>query len=214
MTNALTYIQETFQNEFKGKKDKDFNYKKINADRLQTYRKEKHAVLRVQRPTNLARARTLGYKAKQGFVVARVRVRKGSGMHTRPTMARRPKRMGINKLTRNLSIQSIAEQRAARKFPNCEVLNSYSVGNDGTKHYFEVILIDSLNPAVQSDKDVNWLLNGNHRGRVWRGLTSSGRKSRGLRNKGKGAEKARGSHKPGWKKQGRKKMFKPQNVFQ
>jgi len=35
------------------------------------------AIFRVEKPTRLDRARKLGYKAKQGFVIACVRVRRG-----------------------------------------------------------------------------------------------------------------------------------------
>ncbi|MEM2338349.1 MAG: 50S ribosomal protein L15e, partial [Candidatus Bathyarchaeia archaeon] len=45
------------------------------------------------------------------------------------------------------------------------------------------------------DKDVNWICQKQHRGRVFRGLTSAGKKVRGLRKKGRGAEKARPSKK-------------------
>jgi len=133
--SASKHIQETFQKEFKGEKDDLFNYKAIQRDRLIEFRKEKLSIVRVERPTNLSRARTLGYKAKKGFLIARIRIRKGSGLHKRPTMGRRPKRMGIKKLTRRLNIQAIAEQRVSRKFKNCEVLNSYFVGDDGKSHY-------------------------------------------------------------------------------
>ena len=46
---------------------------------------------------------------------------------------------------------------------------------------------------IKSDRKINWICDSTHKGRVFRGLTSAGRKSRGLRNKGKGAEKIRPS---------------------
>jgi len=145
----------------------------------------------MSKPTNLARARSLGYKAKKGFVVVRVRVRKGSGLKTRPTKRRKPKRMGRDKLTRKISRQSMAEQKAARKYPNCEVLNSYWVGEDGRNAFFEVILVDRAAPEILADPDIGWI--AGQRGRAFRGLTSSGKKSRGLRRRGIGAEKIRPS---------------------
>ncbi|MBN2067714.1 MAG: 50S ribosomal protein L15e [Candidatus Diapherotrites archaeon] len=190
---AAKHIQETFQKEIAGEKDKSYDYKRIQHERLIEFRKEKSAVVRLEKPTNIPRARKLGYKAKKGFVVARVRVRKGSGLHRRPKMARKPKRMGINKLTRRLNIQAMSEQKAARKYKNCEVLNSYKIGDDGTKHYFEVILVDVNAPEIKSDRELNWICSKKHRGRAFRGLTSRGRKSRGLRRKGIGAEKVRPS---------------------
>ncbi len=108
-------------------------------------------------------------------------------------MGRRPKRMGIKKLTRRLNIQAIAEQRANRKFKNCEILNSYYIGDDGKMHYYEVILVDTSAPEIISDKDINWICDKNQKGRGFRGLTSRGKKSRGLRKKGAGAEKVRPS---------------------
>lgn len=190
---ATKRIQETFQKEFKGVKDEAFDYKALQRTRLIEFRKEKRTVVRLDKPTNIARARTLGYKAKKGFVVVRVRIRKGSGMHKRPVSGRKPKRMGVKKLTRRIGIQAMAEQRASRKYPNCEVLNSYYIGDDGTKHYFEVILIDTSAPEIKSDKELNWICDKNQKGRAFRGLTSQGKKSRGLRGKGKGSEKVRPS---------------------
>ena len=190
---AIKHIQETFQKEFKGVKDDNFDYKALQRDRLIEFRKEKLAIVRVEKPTNIARARTLGYKAKKGFIVVRIRIRKGSGMHRRAVAGRRPKRMGVTKLTRRLNIQAMAEQRVSKKFKNCEVLNSYYIGDDGKMHYYEVILLDKNAPEIKSDKDVNWVCDKNQKGRAFRGLTSRGKKSRGLRKKGAGAEKARPS---------------------
>ena len=46
------------------------------------------AVLRIQRPTRLDRARSLGYKAKQGYVLVRVRLSKTErNMATLQTMS-------------------------------------------------------------------------------------------------------------------------------
>lgn len=185
-------LMQTFQTEYKGAKGSE-EYRQLYKQRLIGYRKEPMGVVRVDKPTNIARARALGYKAKKGILIVRSRIRKGSGMHSRPPKGRRPKRMGTNKLTKNISNQGIAEQRASKKYPNCEVLNSYWVGEDGRNKYFEVILVDTQRPEIKSDKDLNWLLSKSQRGRAERGLTSAFKKSRGLRHKGKGAEKLRPS---------------------
>lgn len=148
---------------------------------------------RIERPTRLDRARKLGYKAKQGFVVARVRVRRGGLRKTRPKAGRRPKRMGVTKYKPAKSMRLIAEERAARKFPNLEVLNSYWVWEDGRFKWFEVVMVDPSHPVIKSDKDVNWICEGAHHGRAFRGLTSAGKEVRGLRHKGLGAEKIRPS---------------------
>jgi len=168
--------------------------KELLRQRLMIWRKQK-AVTRIEKPTRLDRARKLGYKAKQGFVVVRVRVRRGGLRKARPRAGRRPKRMGVKKYKPAKSLKLIAEERAARKFPNLEVLNSYWVGEDGRYKWFEVILVDPHHPVIQSDPKINWICQKQHKGRVFRGLTSAGKKVRGLRRKGRGAEKMRPSRK-------------------
>jgi len=193
LMGAAKAIKETFQKEIAGAKDKSYDYKALQRNRLIGFRKEERAIVRVAKPTNIPRARALGYKAKKGFVVVRVRVRRGSGAHQRPKKGRKPKRMGVKKLTRKTSIKRIAEQRASRKYENCEVLNSYLVGTDGKHKYFEVILVDTSAPEIKKDKHVKWICEKTQKGRVERGLTASGKKGRGLTKKGKGTEKNRPS---------------------
>jgi large subunit ribosomal protein L15e len=150
-------------------------------------------IVRVERPTRLDRARRLGYKAKQGFVIVRVRVRRGWLKRPRPRAGRRPKRMGVTKVKRAKSLRLVAEERAARKFPNLEVLNSYWVWENGRYKWYEIIMVD-LNilsrqhnflteKAKRSHENLLNLLK--QRGRVFRGLTSAGKKMRGLQHKGK-----------------------------
>jgi len=80
--------------------------------------------------------------------------------------------MGVVKYKTAKSTRLIAEERAARRFPNLEVLNSYPVWQDGRHKWFEVIMVDgTLLPGLGLGKG---------RGRVFRGLTSAGRKVRGL----------------------------------
>jgi len=155
------------------------------------------AITRAEKPTRLDRARKLGYKAKQGFIITRVRVRRGGLRKQRPKAGRRPKRMGVKKYKPAKSLRLIAEERTARKFPNLEVLNSYWVGEDGRSKWFEVILVDPQHPAIEADRDVNWICQKQHHRRVFRGLTSAGKKVRSLRRKGRGAEKFRPSKKAG-----------------
>lgn len=156
------------------------------------------SVVRVDHPLRLDRAHALGYKAKQGVIVARSRIRKGGRRKQRLNTGRKPGKHGILKITSKKSLQVIAEERAARKYPNMEVLNSYWIGEDGKHKYYEVILYDPDHPSVKADKDLMRLTKKQHRGRAHRGLTSAGKHSRGLRRKGKGAEKLRpsiGAHK-------------------
>ncbi|HLC36358.1 MAG TPA: 50S ribosomal protein L15e [archaeon] len=189
----LKQLDRTLQLERKKVENKDYDYKKINHERLISYRREPESIVEVNRPTNLRRARQLGYRAKQGIVVARIRIRKGSGLHLRPNKGRRPKRMGVTKLTRRMSIQGIAEQRVHKKYANMEVMNSYKVAQDGQNKYFEVILIDPFHPGIQSSKEMNWIIEKQHRKRALRGLTSAQKKSRGLHKKGKNVSKNRPS---------------------
>lgn len=156
------------------------------------WRKEE-SVVRVEHPTRLDRARALGYKAKTGFIVLRSHVKKGGRTRALPEKARKPAHSGRTRYSPKLSKQVIAEQRAARHYPNLEVLNSYWVGDDGVTKYYEVIMVDPHSPSIISDKDINWICESQHTKRVYRGLTSAGKKSRGLRYKGKGSEKARPS---------------------
>ncbi len=144
--------------------------------------------VRVDKPLRLDRARNLGYKAKQGVIVVRARVRRGGLRKKRFDGGRVPSKMGVKKITMKQNTQVIAEQRTAKRFPNLEVLNSYWVGEDGKSHYYEVILVDPFHPSIRKDKDLQWICTKPATNRVLRGKTSAGQKHRGLRNKGKGAE--------------------------
>jgi len=175
----------------KKEKDADYDYKKLYSDRLITLRKKKASVVKLAKPTNPVRARELGYKAKQGVIVAMVKIRKGTGAFSRVNKGRKPKRTGYLKLTRKVSIQKMAEQRAGTKFSNCEVLNSYWVGEDGKDKYYEVILLEKSHPVILADKNYAGVVAQTRR--VFRGLTSAGKKGRGLIDKGKGSEKNRPS---------------------
>ncbi len=168
------YIAQLWKRPFDGE------MKQLLRERLVKWRREP-TVVRIKKPTRLDRARALGYKAKPGFVVVRVRVRKGGLRKPRPNKGRRPKRMGVYGYAPAKSLRLIAEERAARKFPNLEVLNSYYVGEDGNYKWFEVILVDPHHPAICKDPDIKWICEKQHRGRVFRGLTSAGKKMRGLR---------------------------------
>lgn len=172
-------FKETMRKVFKKSKDENYDYRSKYQQRLIEFRKMKNTVNRLEKPTNLARAKELGYKAKQGVVVVLVKTRRGSGLFRQPNAGRRPKRMGFKKLTRNISIQRMAEEKASKKYLNCEVVNSYLVGEDGHNKYFEVILASKNQPEVQKDKELKKVIKKS--GRTERGLTSVGKKNRGLR---------------------------------
>ena len=81
----------------------------------------------------------------------------------------------------NPTYQLIAEQRASKKYPNCEVLNSYYVAEDGIYYWYEIIFVDKAHPQIIADKNINWISSNKNRNRAGRGLTSAGHKTRGLR---------------------------------
>jgi len=174
---------------------------KSGVDELQWSRmiewRREPTITRIEKPTRLDRARALGYKAKQGIIVVRARVRKGGLRKRAIVKGRKPRSKGIVKITMAKSIQRIAEERAQKHYPNLEVLNSYWVGTDGKHKYYEVILVDPSHPSIKSDKNLNWIIEPQHKKRVYRGLTSAGKKGRGLLYKGKGVEHNRPSIRAG-----------------
>lgn len=171
--SAYHYVREAW------KKPDETYVGELAWHRLQEWRRQ-GSVIRVDHPTRIDRARSLGYKAKLGIIVARSRVRKGGRRKPRYIRGRRTKRMGMHKITPRKSIQRIAEERAAKRHPNMEVLNSYWVGEDGKHKWYEVILVDTSHPAIKSDKTLSWITQPTHKGRVYRGKTSAGQKGRAL----------------------------------
>ena len=158
-------------------------------ERLIKWRQEPTSV-RILRPTRIDRARSLGYKAKQGYLIIRQRVIRGGRQRPKIVGGRRSKHASRRK-NLDFSYQHVAERRAAENYVNCEVLNSYFVGKDGMHYWYEVILVDKSHPSILADHRISWIAGQNKR--VLRGLTSSARKSRGLLHTGKGAEKVRPS---------------------
>jgi large subunit ribosomal protein L15e len=142
------------------KRPEDSFIQEVMRERAIIWRRQP-SIVRIEKPTRLDRARALGYKAKKGVVVTRVRVRRGGRRKIRPTLGRRQKRMGVSKFTPSKSKRLIAEERAARKYPNLEVLNSYWAWQDGRYKWFEVILVDPVHPAIKSDKDLGWIAGKN-----------------------------------------------------
>jgi large subunit ribosomal protein L15e len=184
--SVYSHIKEAWRNPDEGK------LAELQWQRKQEWRQQ-GAIERIERPTRLDKARELGYKAKQGIVVARVAVRKGGARKQRFKAGRRSKRQGVNRISRRKSIQRIAEERASRKHPNLRVLASYWVGEDGSQKWHEVILVDPEHPAIQNDDDLDWICSDDHRGRAFRGLTNAGKSNRGLTKRGKGTEHTRPS---------------------
>jgi large subunit ribosomal protein L15e len=166
--------------------------KGVVRDRMTEWRAS-GTVERISTPSKLARARALGYKAKPGFVTVRVKVNRG-GLHKAKIMGgRRPKRYGYNKLTHGKSEKWIAEERAQNRYPNLVLLNSYYLAEDGKHKFYEVMFVDPTHPSILNDKNLKWTADKTQKGRVYRGLSTAGRKARGLATKGKGSVKSRPS---------------------
>ncbi len=141
-----------------------------------------NSIVKVEKPLRLDKARMLGYKAKKGFVVIRVRVKRGGRKRPRHKHGRKSRKQHVRKILK-MNYRWVAEIRAQNFYDNLEVLNSYPLAKDGKYYFFEVIMVDPQKPEIQNDKDINWIYNPNNRKRALRGLTSAGKKSRGLRSK-------------------------------
>ena len=74
------------------------------------------AVHRASRPTRPDKARRLGYRAKQGYVIYRVRLRRGGRKKPVPKGATygKPKREGVNQIKFQRGTRSKAEERAGK----------------------------------------------------------------------------------------------------
>ena len=154
---------------------------KTLRERMTEWRKSS-VFTKVEHPLRLDRAHALGYKAKKGFVIIRVRIKRGGHKRSRPNKGRRSKRLHTRK-NLVMNYKWIAETRAQRKYKNLEVLNSYQIGKDGVHYFYEVIMVNPEAPEIKNDKKINWITKPGNSKRALRGLTSAAKKSRGLRNK-------------------------------
>ena len=131
---------------------------KENAPELRSrvigWRKQ-NAITRIDRPSRIERARRLGYKAKQGIVVIRMRVGTGGMRKQRPTGGRRPKHLGVTRIKADDDMKTVAERRVLERYPNMKLLGSYYIYKDGKHYWFEVILADPSHPRIAQDKELN-----------------------------------------------------------
>lgn len=118
-------------------------------------------VKRIEHPSRLDRARALGYKAKQGVVVVRIRVGRGGMRKQRPVAGRRPKHIGVVKIKQKISMKKVAERRVNEKYVNLKVMGSYLVYQDGMYTWFEVVLVDPNHPSIVKDKEMRTRINFN-----------------------------------------------------
>merc|ERR1719453_2471275 len=75
------------------------------------------AIVRASRPTRPDKARKLGYKAKQGMLIYRVRIHRGSRKKNvlKGIVYGKPTNHGVKKQKATRNLKSIAEERAGRK---------------------------------------------------------------------------------------------------
>ncbi|KAF8271365.1 60S ribosomal protein L15 [Lactarius quietus] len=157
-----------------------------------------NVIHRASRPSRPDKARRLGYKSKQGYVIYRVRVRRGNRKKHVPKGATygKPVHQGVNHLKFQRGLRSVAEERVGRRCGNLRVLNSYWINQDGVYKYYEVILVDPNHKAVRNttmlvhlaanddqirrDPRINWIAKPVHKRREARGLTSIGKQNRGI----------------------------------
>uniref|UniRef100_T1J1W7 Ribosomal protein L15 n=1 Tax=Strigamia maritima TaxID=126957 RepID=T1J1W7_STRMM len=157
---------------------------------------------RAPRPSRPDKARRLGYRAKQGFLVYRVRIRRGGRKKPVPKGQTygKPKNHGINQLKPKRNLQALAEDRVGRRCGSLRVLNSYWVAQDSTYKFFEVILVDPFHRSIRRDPKIHWICKPVHKHRELRGLTSAGRKSRGLGKGHRYSQTTGGSRFACWKR--------------
>ena len=122
-------------------------------DRIVTWRKQ-DAVTRIEKPSRILRARRLGYKAKQGIIVVRMRVGTGGMRRKRPTGGRRPKHLGVTRIKAAVNMKQVAERRVLERYPNMSLLGSYFIYKDGMHYWYEVILADRSHPRITKDKEL------------------------------------------------------------
>ena len=122
-------------------------------DRVIGWRKQ-NAITRIDKPSRIQRARRLGYKAKQGIVVIRMRVGTGGMRKQRPRGGRRPKHLGVTRIKADDNMKTVAERRVLERYPNMKLLGSYFVYKDGIHYWFEVILADPQHPRIAQDREL------------------------------------------------------------
>ncbi len=122
-------------------------------ERAVSWRKE-NAVTRIEKPSRIQKARRLGYKAKQGIIVVRMRVGTGGMRRKRPRSGRRPKHLGVTRIKADVSMKEVAERRVLERYPNMKLLGSYYLYKDGMHYWYEIILADPSHPRVSKDKEL------------------------------------------------------------
>ena len=105
--------------------------KELLWNRMQEWRRE-GSVVRLERPTRIDRARSLGYKAKQGIAVARVQVRRGGRRASRYVRARRSARMGKNRSPQERASSGLPKSALRRSSPTWKSSTPTGLGRTGS----------------------------------------------------------------------------------
>ena len=73
-------------------------------------------IQRIKKPSRPEKARRLGYKSKQGFIIYRVRIRRGDRKRPVPKgiTSGKPKNHGINQLKYSRNKRSMAEEKVGK----------------------------------------------------------------------------------------------------
>ena len=116
--------------------------------------RKQNAIVRIAKPSRITRARRLGYKAKQGIVVVRMRVGTGGMRKQRPRGGRRPKHLGVTRIKAAVSMKQVAERRVLERYRNMKLLGSYFLYKDGMHYWFEIILADPSHKRIAKDKEI------------------------------------------------------------
>lgn len=168
-----------YLNEFRRNKQ-SINFRYLNRLRMWYFRQ--HTVIHETTPTYLDKARSIGYKKKEGVKTIRIRVKRGGRprKHRHGKTNGKPSKMAIYQRKHAKSLQGLAEIRVGRKYQSLNILGSYWVGQDRVYKYYEVIAVKRSSESIKNDKDLNWLCKPVHKHREARGLTRATKKSRGL----------------------------------
>merc|ERR1712137_931161 len=171
--------------------------------RLRTWEfRQLPAIHRASRPTRADKARKVGYKAKQGFLIYRVRVKRGDRKKrvAKGIVYGKPCHQGIKKWKAVRNLRSVAEERIGRKCGGLRVLNSYWVAQDAAHKWFEVVMVDPMHKVIRDDPRMNWICKPVMKHRELRGLTAAGKKARGMLAKGKNATRIRPSRRAAYRR--------------
>lgn len=138
---AYRYIRESFQKAYAERSPE------LRA-RLAAWRKQ-DVVVRAENPTNPISARRVGYKARQDYIIVRVRGKRGNRARRRPAAGRKPGK-SRKFVEPGQGWERVAQEKARRKFINFDVVGSYVVGEDGTARYYEVVMHNPNWPSQPS----------------------------------------------------------------